>query len=307
MRTDIYFESCGAGNIRAGIWSPAKEPVAVVQILHGIAEHIERYETFARYLNKLGILVVAADHMGHGKSIGTSGVQGYFHGGWFAAAEDAYRLLNQTRKQYPELPYILFGHSMGSFMARTILAKHPDSGIAGAIICGTGWQSGALLKVALPLCNHICKKDGEKTPSSFLQKLMFGSYNARVEHIRTENDWLTRDSRVVDAYNADPLCGFTATAGLYRDMLTGIQYIQQEKSLQAMDKTLPVLLIAGGEDPVGGYGKTVLQTAAAFKKAGMEQVTTKLYPLCRHEILNEINQEEVFADIGKWIRKNVIK
>ena len=108
MRTDIYFESCGTGNIRAGIWTPAGEPVAVLQILHGIAEHIERYENFARYLNQQGILVVAADHMGHGKSIGTKGIQGYFHGGWFSAVEDAYQLLNTTRKQYPNIPYILF-------------------------------------------------------------------------------------------------------------------------------------------------------------------------------------------------------
>lgn len=226
MRSDVYFESCGIGNIRAGIWMPAGEPVAVVQILHGIAEHIERYETFARYLNERGILVVAADHMGHGKSIGRDGIQGYFHGGWFAAVKDAYQLLQETRKQYPDVPYILFGHSMGSFIARTILVKYPDSGISGAILCGTGWQSSALLKVAIPMCNYVCKKDGEKNSSRMLQKLMFGSYNNRVEHVRTENDWLTRDSRIVDAYNADPLCGFAATAGLYRDMLSGIRYIQ---------------------------------------------------------------------------------
>ena len=307
MRSDVYFESCGIGNIRAGIWMPAVEPVAVVQILHGIAEHVERYETFARYLNERGILVVAADHMGHGKSIGRDGIQGYFHGGWFAAVKDAYQLLEETRKQYPDVPYILFGHSMGSFMARTILAKYPDSGINGAILCGTGWQSSALLKVAIPMCNYICKKDGEKNSSRMLQKLMFGSYNNKVEHVRTENDWLTRDSRIVDAYNADPLCGFAATAGLYRDMLSGIRYIQQMQSLKEMRKDLPVFFIAGGEDPVGGYGKTVMQTVKAFKDAGMTDVSCKLYPLCRHEILNEINRDEVFGDILKWIAGNILK
>ena len=307
MRSDVYFESCGIGNIRAGIWMPAGEPVAVVQILHGIAEHIERYETFARYLNERGILVVAADHMGHGKSIGRDGIQGYFHGGWFAAVKDAYQLLQETRKQYPDVPYILFGHSMGSFIARTILVKYPDSGISGAILCGTGWQSSALLKVAIPMCNYVCKKDGEKNSSRMLQKLMFGSYNNRVEHVRTENDWLTRDSRIVDAYNADPLCGFAATAGLYRDMLSGIRYIQQIQSLKEMRKDLPVFFIAGGEDPVGGYGKTVIQTVKAFKNAGMTDVSCKLYPLCRHEILNEINKDEVFGDISKWITANILK
>ena len=135
---------------------------------------------------------------------------------------------------------------------------------------------------------------------------MFGSYNSKVEHVRTPNDWLSRDSRVVDAYNADPMCGFAATAGLYRDMLTGIRYIQQKEALQAMDKTLPVLFIAGGEDPVGGYGKSVLQTVRAFESVGMKDVNCKLYPLCRHEILNEINKEEVFKDIYFWIKQKVL-
>ena len=305
MRTDVYYESCGVGHIRAGIWAPTGEPVAVVQILHGIAEHIERYENFARYLNQHGILVVAADHMGHGKSIGSNGIQGYFHGGWFSAVEDAYQLLNTTKKQYPDLPYILFGHSMGSFMARTILARHPDSEITGAVICGTGWQSSLLLNAAIPMCNHICKKGGEQDPSPMLQKLMFGSYNKKVEHVRTDNDWLTRDSRVVDAYNADPLCGFPATAGLYRDMLTGIRYIQKEQSLQAMKKELPVLFVAGGDDPVGGYGAGVQQTVQKFKEAGMKDVTCKLYALCRHEILNEINKDEIFEDILNWMREKI--
>ena len=303
MRSDIYFESCGAGHIRAGVWMPEGEPVAVLQILHGIAEHIERYDAFASFLNKHGILVVAGDHMGHGKSIGYEGIRGYFHGGWFAAVEDACKLMQDTRKQYPDLPYILFGHSMGSFMARTILARYPNCGITGAVICGTGWQSSALLKVALPLCDHVCKKDGEREPSPSLQKLMFGSYNNKVEHVRTPNDWLTRDSRIVDLYNADPLCGFAATAGLYRDMLKGISYIQVKRNLLAMDKTLPVLFVAGSDDPVGGYGKTVKRTVKAFLEAGMQDVTCKLYPMCRHEILNEINKDEVFDDLLTWIKE----
>jgi len=307
MRTDIYYESCGIGQIRAGIWAPEAAPVAVVQIVHGIAEHIERYDAFASFLSKQGILVVAEDHMGHGSSIGSEGIRGYFHGGWFSAVEDTYRLLQDMKKQYPDIPYILFGHSMGSFMARTILSKYPESGIAAAIICGTGWQSDALLKVALPLCNYICKKDGETNPSPFLQKLMFGSYNKKIEHVRTANDWLTRDSHIVDAYNADPLCGFTATAGLYRDMLTGIAYIQKRDVLAAMNKQLPVLFVAGSDDPVGGYGKSVKQTAKAFTDAGMEDVTCKLYPMDRHEILNEINKEEVCNDLLAWITEKTGK
>ena len=272
-----------------------------MQLVHGIAEHVERYHDIACWLNSQGILVVAEDHMGHGKSVREKGRLGYFHGGWFAAVEDTYALLKQTAEDYPGVPYILFGHSMGSFMARTILAKYPQSGISGCIICGTAWQPAALLKTALPICNMLCKNGGDKKPSAALQKLMFGSYNKRVERVRTPNDWLTRDNRIVDAYNEDPKCGFTATAGLYRDMLLGISYVQQPDSLNAINKEIPVLFTAGKEDPVGAYGQGVQQAVEVFQKAGMKQVSCKLYPLCRHEILNEINRGEVYQDILDWI------
>ena len=307
MRTEYYFGSAGVGKIRACVWKPQGHPRAIVQLVHGIAEHVERYEDFASWLNSQGVLVVAEDHMGHGKSVSEKGILGYFHGGWSAAVEDTYSLLKRTMEDYPGVPYILFGHSMGSFMARTILAKYPECGISGCILCGTAWQPAALLTAALPLCNALCKNGGDRKPSPALQKLMFGTYNKRVEHVRTPNDWLTRDHRIVDAYNRDPKCGFVATAGLYRDMLTGISYVQQPDTLRGMDKELPVLFTSGKEDPVGAYGQGVQQAADAFRKAGMKRVSTKLYPLCRHEILNEINREDVYKDIHSWITETINK
>lgn len=307
MRTDFYFDSCGAGRIHGCRWTPDGEPKAVLQIVHGIAEYIERYDDFAAFLNGLGYLVVAEDHMGHGKSIGKDGVQGYFHGGWFTAVEDTYKLLQTTKAEFPELPYVLFGHSMGSFMTRTILEKHPDSGISACVICGTGWQPRALLAAAIPVCELVCKNDGAQNPSPKLQNLVFGSYNKRVEHPRTEFDWLNRNSKCVDAYIADPLCGFTASAGLLRDMLTGIAYIERPESLAAMRKDLPVFFISGGDDPVGNYGKGVQQAAAAFRKAGMTNVSVRIYPLCRHEILNEINKQEIYEDVAQWLAPYVEK
>jgi alpha-beta hydrolase superfamily lysophospholipase len=192
---------------------------------------------------------------------------------------------------------------MGSFIVRTILAKHPDSGITGCVICGTAWQPAALMAAAGPVCKLMCRNGGDRKPSEPLKKMMFGSYNKRVEHLRTENDWLTRDDRVVDAYNADPLCGFTATAGLYRDMLTGIAYVQKQETLNAMNRHLPILFVAGSADPVGAYGKGVEQAANAFRASGMEDVQLKLYPMCRHEILNEINNGQIWQDIQDWIRE----
>ncbi len=306
MRYDGHFESCGAGRIHYCRWTPEGQPRAVVQIIHGIAEFASRYDDFARYLNRLGYLVVADDHMGHGKTMGQD-TPGYFTGGWFSAVADSYQLLEQTRKEHPDLPYVLLGHSMGSFMARTILCKYPDSGISAAILSGTGWQPRKGLPVIHGLCKAECRRIGEKTPSPGLDKLIFGGYNRRVEHPKTKFDWLTRDQNVVDAYIAHPRCGFVATAGLMRDLMEGLMYIEGEENLAAMNKKLPVLFIAGGDDPVGSYGKGVRRTAQEFKNAGMEQVDTKIYPLGRHEILNEINRQEVYEDVSRWMEKQIFE
>lgn len=305
MRQDFFYPSKGAGMIHACRWTPEGKPRAVMQIVHGIAEFVERYEEFATYLTDLGYVVVAEDHMGHGQSINGDGIQGYFHGGWFTAVEDTMQLMQDTMSAYPGVPYVLFGHSMGSFMARTILCKYPDSGISAAIICGTGWQPAFALPALMKILEPICKKTGQTNPNEKLQQMVFGGYNQKVEHPRTAYDWLTRDNAIVDAYIAHPLCGFTASCGLLREMMKGIHYIEQPANLANMRKDLPVFIIAGGDDPVGSYGKGIRQTAAAFQKAGMTDVSVKIYPLCRHEILNEINREEVYADISGWLEKKL--
>lgn len=306
MRTDHYFDSCGAGQIHYCKWTPDGEIRGIVQIVHGIAEFVERYDDFANYLNTQGYLVVAEDHMGHGQSIGEDGVRGYFQGGWFAAVNDTMKLMKDTMAEFPGVPYVLFGHSMGSFMARTILARYPDSGITAAIICGTGWQPKAALPLLIKVVEGICKKTGEKNPSEKLQSMVFGGYNKRIENPRTPCDWLTRDEAIVDAYVADPLCGFTPACGLLRDMMKGIYYIEQEKNLKNMKKHLPVFFIAGAEDPVGPYGKGVEQAVKEFKKAGMINVACRIYPDCRHEILNELNKQEVYEDVAAWLKPYVM-
>lgn len=305
MRTDFYFDSVGAGKIHCCRWTPEGEIRAVVQIVHGIAEYIERYDDFANYLNARGWLVVAEDHMGHGQSINGEGVQGYFHGGWFSAVADTFQLLKMTKEAYPGVPYVLFGHSMGSFMTRSILCKYPDSGISAAVICGTGWQPGVVVTAGIGICQAVCKKTGEQNPNEKLQNLVFGSYNSRVEHPRTPYDWLSRDKKIVDDYIAHPLCGFTASCGLLRDMLIGIRFVQRKENLARMNQELPVLFLSGGDDPVGNYGKGVRQAAKAFRDAGMKHVTERVYPLGRHEILNEINRDEVYQHTADWIAQQI--
>ena len=303
MKEEFWFDSCGAGRIFCCKWSPQGEPKAIVQIVHGIAEHIARYDTFANYLTEFGYLVVAEDHMGHGKSVNGEGIQGYVHGGWFSAVKDTYRLLRQTKAEYPDVPYILLGHSMGSFMARTILYLHLDSGIDGAIISGSCWQPSAAMPAIVKIMEAACHVVGETNVSEKLQNLVFGTYNARVEHQRTPLDWICRDARVVD--NHPMMQGLAPRAGLLRDMMVGINAIEKADHLAKMKKDLPVFFIAGGDDPVGNYGKGIHQCANAFRRAGMSDIQVKLYPLCRHEILNEINKEEVFQDISDWIEKKV--
>ena len=301
MYKDQYFES--KTRVHVCRWEPEGKPCAILQIVHGIAEYAARYDHFADFMTRHGFLVVAEDHMGHGESMDKETVRGYFTGGWFAAVGDTYRLLEQMKAEFPDVPYILFGHSMGSFMVRTILQEYSDSGITGCVICGTGWLPEVVVRSGLQLANTVCRKSGEKVPSELLNKVVFAGYNKRVEHKKTAFDWLNRDEKAVAAYIADEKCGFIPCAGLLRDMLTGILHIQKKSNLLKMRKELPVYFIAGGDDPVGDFGKGVRKAAARFTASGMQQVACRIYPLCRHEILNEINRQEVYEDVLEWAEK----
>lgn len=300
MKTDFFYPSKGAGKIHACRWSASDKPKAILQIVHGIAEHVERYDHFARYMTEHGFLVVAEDHMGHGQS---GDLPGYFHGGWHAAVEDTRQLLLDTRREYPNIPYILLGHSMGSFMVRTLLCKYPDLPIQAAIISGTAWQPAAAMPLIVRVMEQICRRCGETQPNEKVQNLVFGPYNAKVEHPRTPLDWVCRDNAVVDAHPMNH--GFRPTAGLLRDMMVGIDFIERSGHLAAMRKELPVFFISGGADPVGSYGKGIEACIRAFHKAGMQDITKRIYPLCRHEILNEINREEVYEDVLQWIEEKI--
>ena len=303
MRTDFYYPSFGKGMIHGCRWEPQGKPLAVLQIVHGVAEYAARYEHFATFMASKGFLVVAEDHMGHGGSLGDEGTIGCFEGGWHKAVADTHRLLSYTRMEFPDVPYILLGHSMGSFMVRTLLAKYPKCGVSAAIISGTAWMHRGIINSGIAAATLVAKRQGAEKPSKLLNDMMFGSYNRKIEHRRTTHDWLTRDNKIVDAYVDDPLCGFTITAGLAKDMMTGLLYIQEPEHLNKMRKDLPVFFIAGADDPVGNYGEGVRQTAQAFVKAGMENVSMRIYPLCRHEVLNELNREEVYDNILDWLRK----
>lgn len=291
-RTDIHVRRC----------TPEVPPRAVIQLAHGIAEHVERYDAFASFLAENGFLVVYNDHLGHGQSITDESELGFFaeNGGWELVVGDMRKLFTMTRQEYPELPYFLFGHSMGSFLTRTYLIRY-RSGLQGTILCGTGQQSPLLIAGGKLLGGLEQRKHGPKFRSEMLNKMAFGSYNDCFETRRTVNDWLSRDEAEVDKYMEDPLCGFIPTASLFTDLMGGLGFIGSQKNVVRMKKDLPVYFTSGDMDPVGENGKGVMRAYHSFLRAGMTDVTLKLYHGCRHELLNELNRDEVMKDILDWL------
>lgn len=299
-----FLSSDGHTQLHGAQWTPAdREPIAVLQIAHGVAEHILRYDDFARYLNDRGILVAGHDHLGHGKSLPEGGTPVYFGDGstWETVVDDIHLLHDRLREQYPDLPILLMGHSMGSFLSRSYLIRYPGT-VDAAIIMGTGWQPKAVVAGGLAVARSTAAVVGESGTSDLVTQLAFGAYNKQFAPNRTSCDWLSADTDNVDAYMADPLCGADATVGLFRQMLLGIRFNQRLSNLRRMDAQTPVLFIAGDKDPVGANGAGVRRTYQEFLRAGMQDCTLKLYPGLRHEILNEKGwQREIFRDIGLWL------
>ena len=296
-----FLSSNGKTMIHVRRCTPDTPPVGIVQIAHGVAEHVERYDAFAGFLAAHGFLVVANDHLGHGQSIVNDDDLGFFDetDGWEKVVEDMRKLHAQTSGEFPGLPYFLFGHSMGSFLTRTYIIQD-STGLAGAVICGTGQQIPPVVRSG-KLLGKAVRRRGMRHKSEFLNNVAFGSYNKSYSEVRTPYDWLSRDPDVVDKYIADPLCGFIPSVELFIDMMEGIEFIGSAKNIQRMRKDLPIFLISGDKDPVGENGKGVERVFSAFRKAGMTDVTKKLYPDCRHELLNELNREEVMKDILDWL------
>lgn len=304
---DFYFNSStGKNKIHARMCVPDAEPRAIVQIIHGIAEYIDRYDEFMSFLADNGIIAVGTDHLGHGKSIESEEQTGFFayDNGWDYVVRDEEVLRLAMHENYPELPIIVFGHSMGSFMARTLLIRYPDA-FNAAIISGTGNQGAALVNGGLFMGNLVTGLKGAHHYSKFLNNLAFGSYNKIYENPKTEYDWLSRDEANVQKYIDDPLCGFIPSCSLFRDMMTGVKFITNKKNLTAMNKDMPVYFMSGDMDPVGECGKGVQKAYNNFLEAGMKDVSIKLYPGGRHEMLNEINKDEVYTDILAWLESKI--
>lgn len=292
-------------NLNVIIWETEKEPIGVLQIVHGMAEYIDRYDNFAKYMTEHGFNVIGHDHLGHGHSVNDERDYGFFaeENGDKIIIEDMHSVTQYAREKWEELPNFILGHSMGSFCLRQYLTKYSND-VFGAIIMGTGWIPSAAALLGKTIATNTCKSKGSHTVNPLLIKLTLEPYNKPFAPARTNCDWLSRDEKQVDLYVNDKLCGFDFTAGAYKDFFTILEKIAKNRQLIGMRKSLPILITSGSVDPVGGK-KACEKLNAQYKRCGIDDVTLKLWENDRHEILNELDKSDVYDYIYNWLKSKI--
>ena len=290
--------SSGEGEIFSRSWI-GPQPKAVIELVHGMAEHSGRYGHFARFLAGNGFAVYANDHAGHGMS---ARQQGYFaaRSGWECVVKDLDALMDEAAQAHPGLPLLLMGHSMGSFLSRSYMARYGEK-LAGCVLCGTMGRNPAI-KTGKALAALQCKTKGPRSIGKMLDKISTDVYNKRIKNPVNTAAWLSTDDQVCIDFAADAMCGFPFTAQGYYDLFTGLTEVTAPQWAGRVPKGLPVFLVAGEEDPVGSYGAGPRQVAEDLRAAGVQQVDCKIYPGMRHEILNEIGKEQVYSDVLGWLQ-----
>ena len=304
-REDITLPSSAEGkHLHTVVWTPEGEPRAVLQLTHGMAEYIGRYEPLAEYLAERGIASIGHDHLGHGETASDERELGFFTEG--DASETVIRDMRavtlEAKRRFPGLPVFLLGHSMGSFFVRRYLPLYGGE-IAGAVLMGTGWIPGSVANAGRTLSRMICRFKGERTVSPMLESMVLGG-NAKAFPEDGRLGWLSKRRQNVVDYEADPLCGFPFTAGAYRDFMTILSHVAAEDGYDGIRRTLPILVISGELDPVGGKA-AVEKVAGEYRSLEFTDVTAKIYPGDRHEILNEDDRAEVMAYLADWIAARV--
>ncbi len=297
----IRFPSAdGKRYVTGWIYTPMVEPVGILQICHGMCEYIGRYQRFIEDMLAKGYIVCGHDHIGHGDSSEPEDY-GYFgpKEGHKNLVQDLHTMTGLVKEDHPDLPCFLFGHSMGSFVTRLYLSKYAYE-LSGVIICGTGGPN-PMSNLGIPVCRLVAKVRGDRHRSKLLDRLAFGSFNKKFVPQRTDKDWLTRDESIVDQYRQDKKCMFLFTASGYEELSKLSKKANHADWYKSLDRALPMLLISGDMDPVGNYGSGVKTVYQRLKEVGVSDVTMKLYPDARHELMNEINYEEVFQDVFAWI------
>ncbi|AKF10239.1 alpha/beta hydrolase [Sandaracinus amylolyticus] len=285
-------------------WLPAGKPRGIVQIAHGMAEHGKRYARLAQQLNDAGWAVYASDHRGHGLTAKTDAEVGHFcdEDGWNRVIADLRMIAQHARREHPGVPYVLFGHSMGSFLAQTLVLRHPQE-LDALVLSGSTAGGGPLVAAGKQAAKLERIRVGKRGTSPLLTQLSFGSYNRGFEG-RTKYDWLSRDPVEVDLYCADARCGFEVTTQTWIDLLGALEELGRGQ-WSRLPRELPILVFAGELDPVGERGKGVRRLVDTMRKAGLGRVTDRLYPAGRHEMINETNRDEVMGSLVRWLDEHV--
>ena len=305
LREYTYPSSDGIHAIHVREWMPQGRLRGIVQIVHGMSEHTGRYEHVARFLHKHGYLVCGGDHLGHGKTA-SDGKYGYFapKSGWELVVGDVRRLRELNEETYPGVPYVMLGHSMGSFLTRTYLICWPGT-LDGAVLSGTGQEPALLVMLGKWLAAGIGALRGGDYVSPLVHRISIGAYNRKFKPNQSHVDWLSRDKNMINAWLKDPMCMVQPTVAMFGDMMGGLQFIASPENLGRMNLETPVLFLSGDRDPVGGMGRGVKKVVDMFRKAGCEDVTLKLYPEGRHEMFNEINRQQVMEDLLAWLEQKL--
>ena len=302
MKKEFYFPSKdGITQIHAMEWIPEGEVLAVLQIVHGMTEHIVRYDDFASYLSANGIYVVGHSHLGHGKSVTGPEKMGYFHepDGNECVIGDIHKLRKMTQAKYSDKPYFMMGHSMGSFLLRQYLGNYSE-GLSAAIIMGTGDQPDIALSAGKLVCRVLAIFKGWEYRSDFANSFVVGNFEKKLG-----KGWLSKNEENVKKYNDDPLCGFVFTLNAFYHMFDGMAKMNAQEKSGKIPKDLPIFFVAGSEDPVGASGKGVKAVYQRYLSKGAKNVKIKMYEGDRHEILNETDNQNVYEDLLGWIMKNL--
>jgi alpha-beta hydrolase superfamily lysophospholipase len=305
MNTETqFFEASDGAKIALYSMNPDIPVRAVILICHGMMEHAKRYEYTAKAFAQRGFAVFAYDQRGHGETAGTLEQAGYIaDGDGFArVVQDLHEIHAYVTKLFPGKKNILLGHSFGSFVSQSFIEQY-GSETDACVLSGTAGPRPVFLRAGLLVVRAVYALKGGRYRSKFVDAMTFGSYNKKAENSESSFDWLTRDRDEIQKHDADPWCTFLPTTGFFRDLVSGLVRIHKSKAIAAIPAGLPVLLFSGTGDPVGGYGKTVQNLAHRYKKNGMTDVTVTLYPEGRHEMLHEINKDEVIADVLAWMEK----
>ncbi len=287
----------GVNDIAYYVYKPEGEIKGIIQISHGMCEYIERYEGDIEPFLNAGYLVCGNDHLGHKGSVKSDDDLGYMgpKDGWIHMYEDVHEMTNVIKGQYPGLPVFLLGHSMGSFIARAVIRNYGNE-YAGAIISGTA-GGNPQAKMGLNMVKLLKKLRGDRYRSKMLTNLSFGSYNKRYKDVRTDYDWLTRDPEVVDVYMKDKYDMFTFTTSGYECLMNVLMYVTCDEWYDSVPASLPLILVSGADDPVGGWGDGIKEVDSKLKAKDRKDYSCKLYDGMRHELFHEIGKEEVYSDI----------